>query len=59
VPRAGPAGRGWRALGILARARALLEDGRAAGALDREALERLERCQIVVHLARAHLVYGE
>jgi DNA-binding CsgD family transcriptional regulator len=52
------AGTDW-ALGILARSRALLEGGRAADALYREALERLERCRIVVHLARAHLVYGE
>jgi DNA-binding CsgD family transcriptional regulator len=47
------------ALGILARSSALLEDGQAADALYREALERLERCRIVVHLGRAHLVYGE
>jgi DNA-binding CsgD family transcriptional regulator len=52
------AGTDW-ALGILARSSALLEDGQAADALYREALERLERCRIVVHLARAHLVYGE
>jgi DNA-binding CsgD family transcriptional regulator len=52
------AGTDW-ALGILARSSALLQDGRAADALYREALERLERCRIVVHLARAHLVYGE
>jgi DNA-binding CsgD family transcriptional regulator len=51
-------GTDW-ALGILARSRALLEDGQVADALYREALERLERCRIVVHLARAHLVYGE
>jgi len=56
--RARAAGTDW-ALGALARSSALLEDGRAAEALYREALERLERCRIVVHLARAHLVYGE
>jgi DNA-binding CsgD family transcriptional regulator len=56
--RARAAGTDW-ALGTLARSSALLEDGRAADALYREALERLERCRIVVHLARAHLVYGE
>ena len=56
--RACAAGTDW-ALGILARSRALLEDGRAAEAAYREALERLARCRIVVHLARAHLVYGE
>jgi DNA-binding CsgD family transcriptional regulator len=52
------AGTDW-ALGILARSRALFESGRAADALYREAIERLERCRIVVHLARAHLLYGE
>jgi DNA-binding CsgD family transcriptional regulator len=52
------AGTDW-ALGTLARSSALLKDGQAADALYREALERLERCRIVVHLARAHLVYGE
>ena len=52
------AGTDW-ALGILARSSALLEHGETADALYREAIERLERCRIVVHLARAHLVYGE
>jgi DNA-binding CsgD family transcriptional regulator len=52
------AGTNW-ALGILARSGALLENGRAADDLYREAIERLGRCRIVVHLARAHLVYGE
>lgn len=47
------------ALGVLARSRALLEHGHAADTLFREALMHLERCRIVVHLARAHLVYGE
>jgi DNA-binding CsgD family transcriptional regulator len=56
--RARAAGTDW-ALGTLARSSALLQDGRAADALYREAVERLERCRIVVHLARAHLVYGE
>jgi DNA-binding CsgD family transcriptional regulator len=56
--RARAAGTDW-ALGTLARSRALLEAGPAAEALYREALERLERCRIVVHLARAHLVFGE
>jgi DNA-binding CsgD family transcriptional regulator len=48
-----------RALGVLARSRALLRDGQAADSLYREAIERLERSRIVVHLARAHLLYGE
>jgi DNA-binding CsgD family transcriptional regulator len=52
------AGTDW-ALGILARSNALLSDGQAADALYREAIERLGRSRIVVHLARAHLVYGE
>jgi DNA-binding CsgD family transcriptional regulator len=52
------AGTEW-ALGVLARSSALLEHGQAAEALYREAIERLERCRIVVHLARAYLVYGE
>lgn len=56
--RARAAGTNW-ALGILARSRALLENGPPAEALYREALARLEHCRIVVHLARAHLVYGE
>lgn len=56
--RARAAASDW-ALGVLARSRALLEHGPSADALYREALTRLERCRIVVHLARAHLVYGE
>ncbi len=52
------AGTNW-ALGILARSSALLDKGQAADALYREAIERLGHCRIVVHLARAHLVYGE
>jgi DNA-binding CsgD family transcriptional regulator len=47
------------ALGILARSRALLASGEAANALYLEAIERLRRTRIVVHLARAHLLYGE
>ena len=52
------AGTDW-ALGIQARSRALLSDGQAAEALYREAIERLARSRIAVHLARAHLLYGE
>jgi DNA-binding CsgD family transcriptional regulator len=47
------------ALGVLARSRALLSDGRDADLLYREAIERLQRTRIAVHLARTHLVYGE
>jgi DNA-binding CsgD family transcriptional regulator len=52
------AGSEW-ALGIQARSRALLSDGPAADTLYREAIDRLGRSRIAVHLARAHLVYGE
>ena len=52
------AGSDW-ALGIQARSRALLSDGPAADTLYREAIDRLGRSRIAVHLARAHLVYGE
>jgi DNA-binding CsgD family transcriptional regulator/tetratricopeptide (TPR) repeat protein len=52
------AGTNW-ALGILARSSALLSNGQEADELYCEAVERLGRCRIVVHLARAHLVYGE
>jgi DNA-binding CsgD family transcriptional regulator len=51
-------GTDW-ALGIEARSRALLSDGQVADALYREAVERLARTRVIVHLARAHLVYGE
>src|SRR5262249_24650915 len=46
-------------LGVLARSKALLSDDHAAESLYREAIERLERRGIVIHLARAHLLYGE
>jgi DNA-binding CsgD family transcriptional regulator len=47
------------ALGIFARARALLADGPAAERLYREGLERLDRTRMRVALARTLLVYGE
>jgi DNA-binding CsgD family transcriptional regulator len=56
--RAEASGTEW-ARGVLARSTALLTDGRAAEPLYREAIDRLARCRIAVHLARAHLVYGE
>ena len=56
--RTSAAGTDW-ALGVQAWSRALLSDGHAAESLYREAIDRLERTRIVVHLARAHLVYGE
>jgi len=51
-------GTDW-ALGIEARSRALVTDGPAAEVLYQEAVERLARTRVTVHLARAHLVYGE
>jgi DNA-binding CsgD family transcriptional regulator len=53
-----PAGTDW-ALGMLARSSALLSDGPRADALYREAIDRLGRSRLVLHRARAHLVYGE
>ena len=56
--RARACGTDW-ALGVRARSAALLSEGTAADALFREAIDRLSRTRIVVHLARARLVYGE
>jgi DNA-binding CsgD family transcriptional regulator len=56
--RTGRSASDW-ALGIQARSRALLSDGRTAEALYVEAIERLGRSRIKAHLARAQLVYGE
>ncbi|MCO1659939.1 helix-turn-helix transcriptional regulator [Pseudonocardia humida] len=56
--RTAAAGTDW-ALGVLARSRALLAPGDAAEVLYREAVERLGRSSVAVHLARTHLVYGE
>ena len=47
------------ALGIEARSRALLSEGSAAEVLYQEAIERLGQSRIRIHLARAHLLYGE
>jgi len=52
------AGTDW-ALGTLARSQALVSDGELADSLYREAIERLGRTRIVVHLARTRLLYGE
>lgn len=56
--RAGASGTDW-GLGALASAQALLADDEAADAQFTEAIERLARTTVVVHRARAHLVYGE
>jgi DNA-binding CsgD family transcriptional regulator len=47
------------ALGIEARARALLSEGDAADSMYRESIERLGRTRVRAQLARAHLLYGE
>jgi hypothetical protein len=49
--RAGASGTDW-GLGAVAAARALLADGDTADGLFSEAIERLERARIVLHLAR-------
>jgi DNA-binding CsgD family transcriptional regulator len=56
--RTGAAGTEW-ALGTQARSRALIDDSGDAESLYREAIERLGRSRIVVHRARAELLYGE
>jgi DNA-binding CsgD family transcriptional regulator len=48
----------WAA-GIEARSRALLAAGQAADDLYRKAIEHLARVRMPLHLARAHLLYGE
>jgi DNA-binding CsgD family transcriptional regulator/tetratricopeptide (TPR) repeat protein len=56
--RAGSSATDW-GLGAVAAARALLADNDTADSLFAEAIERLERARIVLHLARTHLSYGE
>ncbi len=46
-------------LGIEARSRALVSEGKAAEDCYREAIDRLGRTQLRPELARAHLLYGE
>lgn len=56
--RARAAGTDW-ALGVRAGSEALLRDGGDAEGLYREAIDHLARSGIVVHRARAQLVFGE
>jgi DNA-binding CsgD family transcriptional regulator len=56
--QAGASGTDWR-LGAVANARALVADDDHADALYTEAIERLGRTRIAVHLARTRLHYGE
>jgi DNA-binding CsgD family transcriptional regulator len=58
VERTQASGTDW-ALGIEARSRALLASGPGAEALYEEAVARLGRGRVALHLARAQLVYGE
>ncbi|HEY7134126.1 MAG TPA: AAA family ATPase [Acidimicrobiia bacterium] len=53
-----PVGNDW-ALGVEARARALLSTGNTAERSYRDAIERLGRTRLRTELARAHLLYGE
>ena len=46
-------------LGLLARSRALLAEDALAGDFYKEAIDYLERCDLAMDLARAHLLYGE
>jgi DNA-binding CsgD family transcriptional regulator len=56
--RAGASGTEW-GLGALASAQALLADDDLADSLFTEAIQRLARTRVVVHLARTRLLYGE
>jgi ATP/maltotriose-dependent transcriptional regulator MalT len=56
--RASASGTDW-GLGALANARALLADNEHAEGLYTEAIERLGRTRVAVHLARTRLSYGE
>jgi DNA-binding CsgD family transcriptional regulator len=53
-----PGGTNW-GLGVEARSRALVSQGRVADGLYREAIDRLGRTRLRPDLARAHLLFGE
>jgi DNA-binding CsgD family transcriptional regulator len=53
-----PSGTDW-GLGIEARCRALVSEGRAAEDRYREAIDRFGRARLRTDLARSHLLYGE
>jgi DNA-binding CsgD family transcriptional regulator len=55
---ASAAGTDW-ALGIEARSRALVSEGKTAERLYRQALDQLSRTRLRPELVRAHLLYGE
>ena len=58
IERSGPSDASW-ARGIEARSRALVADSETAEALYVEAIDHLSRSRVLVHLARAQLIYGE
>jgi DNA-binding CsgD family transcriptional regulator len=58
IERTRPSSTEW-ALGIEARSRALLSEGQEAETHYRDAIGRLAGSRVSVHLARAHLLYGE
>jgi DNA-binding CsgD family transcriptional regulator len=58
VAMTGASGTDW-GLGIAARCRALLTEGKRAEEFYVEAIQRLGRTRIAIDLARAHLLYGE
>jgi DNA-binding CsgD family transcriptional regulator len=56
--RTGVIGSGW-AIGIEARVRALLSEGKVAESLYRESIAQLAGTRVRLELARTHLLYGE
>ncbi|HEX7123333.1 MAG TPA: LuxR C-terminal-related transcriptional regulator, partial [Gemmatimonadaceae bacterium] len=56
--RTAASGTPW-ALGVQARSRALVTAGSAAEEHYRAALDHMKQSKVAIHLARAHLIYGE